>query len=356
MRILAINPGSTSTKIAVFDDLKPVFTETLRHSSDELADYRNITDQYEFRISIIINSLNTAGIALESMNAVVGRGGLIKPIPGGVYEVNEAMLEDLHKGIMGEHASNLGGLIANKIASTIGKNVRAYIVDPVVVDEMHELARISGCPALPRASIFHALNQKAVARRYSREIGRKYTEIDLIVVHLGGGITVGAHRHGKVIDVNNGLDGDGPFSPERCGSVPVGALARLCFSGQYQLHQVKKYITGLGGLVAYLNTNDASSVEKMIDLNDEHAKLIYEAMAYQIAKEVGALATVFYGKLDAILITGGLAHSKMLIDWISSRISFIAPIKVYPGEDEMTALVEGVFYGVNGEVPIRTYL
>ncbi|MDQ1265282.1 MAG: butyrate kinase [Bacteroidota bacterium] len=356
MRILAINPGSTSTKISVFDNLNETFTDTLRHSVEDIAQYMVITDQYDFRKKIIMDSLHAHSITLTSIDAVVGRGGLLKPIPGGVYLVNNAMLEDLRKGIQGEHASNLGGILAHELAKEIGRSVRAYIVDPVVVDEMDDIARYSGRPEMPRVSIFHALNQKAVARRYARETRKKYDDLKLIVVHLGGGITIGVHKYGRVIDVNNGLDGEGPFSPERSGSLPVGSLVRLCFSGKYHLHEVKKLITGNGGLVAYLGTNNASSVEERIQKEDEKALSIYKAMAYQISKEIGAAAVVLSGNIDAILLTGGLAYSEMLTEWIKSKIEFLGPVIIYPGEDEMQALVEGVFYGLNNELPIREYI
>jgi butyrate kinase len=356
MRILAINPGSTSTKIAVFEDLKEVFTKTLRHDVEELAPYNKIIDQYEFRKKIIIDCLKEENIPITSLDAVVGRGGLLKPIPGGVYKVNDALIDDLRREILGEHASNLGGILARCISGEAGNKVNAYIVDPVVVDEMDDIARPSGCPELPRVSIFHALNQKAVARRYAREIGKRYDDLNLIVVHLGGGITVGAHRRGRVVDVNNGLDGEGPYSPERAGTIPIGALVRLCYSRKYEFHEIKKMITGKGGLVAYLGTNNASEVEKMILEEDSKAETIYKSMAYQIAKEIGAYSAVLKGKVDAILITGGLAHSEMIVDWIKERVSFIAEVKTYPGEDEMQALVESVYYALKGEQTIKEYI
>ncbi|TAL69722.1 MAG: butyrate kinase [Bacteroidetes bacterium] len=355
MRILAINPGSTSTKISVFDDLIENFTTVLRHSAEELSKYPRIIDQYEFRKKIIINALKQAEIDIQTLDAVVGRGGLLKPIPGGVYRVNDKLIEDLKKELLGEHASNIGGILAKEIANENIRKIDAFIVDPVVVDELDDIARISGNPLLPRISIFHALNQKAVARRYAREINKKYDNLNLIVVHLGGGITVGVHRHGRVIDVNNGLDGEGPFSPERAGTLPAGALTKLCYSDKYQYHEIRKMITGKGGMVAYLGTNDAAEIEKRINNGDEKAKLILEAMAYQIAKEIGSCSTVLSGKIDCILITGGLAFSDFIINLISERVIFLAPIKVYPGEDEMKALAEGTYYALKGELPIREY-
>jgi butyrate kinase len=356
MNILTINPGSTSTKIAYWNDLDMVFVKILRHNVEELAEYRNITDQYDFRKRIILDALKEEKVNISDIDAVVGRGGMVKPIPGGLYKVNRALIEDLRKGIMGEHASNLGGILAREITLESGRDIDAFIVDPVVVDEMDDIARYSGRPELPRVSIFHALNQKAVARRYAREHEKEYEDLKLVVVHMGGGITVGVHKNGRVIDVNNGLDGDGPFSPERAGQVPSGALMRLCFSGKYQLHEVKKMITGKGGMVAYLGTNDAYEVEQNMDKGDQKAKMVYLAMAYQISKEIGSASTVLEGNVDAILLTGGLAKSPPLVKWIKKRVQFIAPVKVYPGEDEMQAMAEAIYYAHKGEQPIKEYL
>lgn len=338
-RILAINPGSTSTKIAIYDNEKEVFETTLRHSNEEIDKYEKITDQYDFRKDVILGALSENDINLTKLSAVVGRGGLLKPIKGGTYRVNDLMIQDLIAAQMGEHASNLGGMIANEIANQL--NIPAFIVDPVVVDEMEDVARISGMPEIPRKSIFHALNQKAVARRYAKETGRPYNELNLIVAHLGGGISVGAHEKGRVIDVNNALDGEGPFSPERTGGLPVGDLAKLCFSGKYSHADIKKMIKGKGGLVAYLGTNDGRDVVKMIESGDENAKLIFEAMAYQVAKEIGSCAAVLKGKVDAVILTGGLAYGEMLTTWIKNRVSFISDVIIYPGEDEMSALALG---------------
>ena len=338
-RILAINPGSTSTKIAIYDNEKEVFETTLRHSNEEIDKYEKITDQYDFRKDVILGALSENDINLTKLSAVVGRGGLLKPIKGGTYRVNDLMIQDLIAAQMGEHASNLGGMIANEIANQL--NIPAFIVDPVVVDEMEDVARISGMPEISRKSIFHALNQKAVARRYAKETGRPYSELNLIVAHLGGGISVGAHEKGRVIDVNNALDGEGPFSPERTGGLPVGDLAKLCFSGKYSHADIKKMIKGKGGLVAYLGTNDGRDVVKMIESGDENAKLIFEAMAYQVAKEIGSCAAVLKGKVDAVILTGGLAYGEMLTTWIKNRVSFISDVIIYPGEDEMSALALG---------------
>ena len=353
MKLLTINPGSTSTKIGVFEDDKIIFEKTLRHSNEELAAFEKICDQYEFRKNLILDCLKENNIELDSLSTVVGRGGLLKPIEGGTYIVNEPMLEDLREGLQGEHASNLGGIIACEIANQIGVN--AFIVDPVVVDELEEVARISGLKEIERKSIFHALNQMAVSRRYAKSIGKEYSELNLIVAHLGGGISVGAHKKGRVIDVNNALDGEGPFSPERTGGLPVGDLIKLCYSGDYTHEEVKKMIKGNGGLVSYLNTNDAREVEERIKNGDKYAELIYSAMAYQVGKEIGAQAAVLKGKVDAIILTGGIAYDKIFISWIEDMVSFISKVIVYPGEDELTALAEGGFRILNGEEHPKIY-
>lgn len=338
-RLLVINPGSTSTKIGIFEDEEMMFEQTLRHDVDELKEFKKIFDQYEFRKKIIVDALSDKDIAIKSLNAVVGRGGLLKPIEGGTYQVDEDMIEDLKEGVLGEHASNLGGILAYEIAKEAG--VKAYIVDPVVVDELEDVARISGLKGIDRISIFHALNQKAVARRYAKEKELKYEELNLIVAHLGGGISVGAHRKGRVIDVANALNGEGPFSPERAGGLPVGDLIKLCFSGKYTQDQIKKMITGQGGIVSYLGTNDAREVEKRINTGDDYAKLIYYAMAYQVAKEIGACSAVLRGQVDGIIITGGIAYDKVFTNWLKEMVSYIAEVIIYPGEDELEALAQG---------------
>lgn len=352
-RILTINPGSTSTKIAIFDNEKPVFEEVLRHSAEEIGKYEKIFDQYEFRKNVILETLRENEINLTKLAAVVGRGGLLKPIAGGTYKVDENMLKDLKVGVLGEHASNLGGVLAYEIASQL--NIPAFIVDPVVVDEMDEVARISGMPEIQRKSIFHALNQKAVARRAANDKGKKYEDMNFVVAHLGGGISVGAHQKGRVIDVNNALDGEGPFSPERSGGLPVGDLAKLCFSGKYTLDEIKKKIKGNGGLVAYLGTNDGREVVKMIESGDTKAELVYQAMAYQVAKEIGSCAAVLKGNVDAIILTGGIAYDKLFTGWIKERVSFISEVLVYPGEDEMIALAEGGLRVLRGEEEAKIY-
>ena len=352
--ILAINPGSTSTKIAIFQNETNIFQKTIRHSVEELAKFKNVTDQFDFRKEIILKELEDDGIDINKLSAIVGRGGLVKPIESGVYEVNEQMKADLRIGITGEHASNLGGLIADDIAKML-PSVKAYIADPVVVDELEDVARIAGHPKFKRISIFHALNQKAIARTYAKSVGKKYEELNLIVGHLGGGISVGAHYKGRVIDVNNALDGDGPFSPDRSGSLPARQLAELCFSGEYTFDEVKKIINGKGGLTAHTGTNDAYEIEMRARKGDAKAKLIQDAMAYNIAKAVGSMAVVLKGKVDAILLTGGIAHNPDLVDYVKNMVEFIAPVFVYPGEDEMKALAMNGLMVLRGEVKSKEY-
>lgn len=352
-RMLIINPGSTSTKIAVYDGNIMVFEETLRHDVEELSKYGDVIQQLEFRKEIILNSLRENKIDKKTISAVVGRGGLLKPIEGGTYEVNEEMLKDLRSSTRGMHASNLGGLIANEIAKEIGS--RAFIVDPVVVDELQEMARISGLKGIERISIFHALNQKAVARRYALSLGKRYVDLNLIVVHLGGGISVGAHKKGRVIDVPNALNGEGPFSPERAGGLPIWDLVELCFSGKYTKSELQKMIVGNGGIVSYLGTNDAREVVRRINEGDEYAELVYKAMTYQVAKEIGASSAVLKGDVDQIIITGGIAYDKMFVGWLEEMIGYIAGVTVYPGEDELKALAEGGQRVLSGEEEPKVY-
>ncbi|MEA3265865.1 MAG: butyrate kinase, partial [Candidatus Fermentibacteria bacterium] len=337
MRILAVNPGSTSTKISIYQDEKEIWDLKLTHSPEELSSFgTNIFEQYGFRRDVIVSALQTAGYTIESFDGIVGRGGLVKPIPGGTYLVDDNLLKDLRIGILGQHASNLGGPIAAELAKKAGCD--AYIVDPVVVDEMEPIAKFTGNPLLSRKSIFHALNQKAVARKAAAELGREYDSSNFIVIHLGGGISVGAHRKGMVVDVNNALDGDGPFTPERSGGLPAGDLAKLCFSGDYTLTDVKKLIKGEGGIVAYLGTNDMMHVEDEVEKGNSEWLAVYQAMAYQIAKETGAMAAVLHGNVDAVVVSGGIAYDKKFIGWLKKMIGFIAPVIVYPGEMEMEAL------------------
>lgn len=353
-KILVINPGSTSTKIAVFDDETLIMEKTLRHSNEEIAKYNTVAEQKSFRKEVILESLVEAGINPNDFAAVVGRGGLLHPMEGGTYEVNDKMIEDLKVGILGEHASNLGGIIAREIATNAV--VPSFIVDPVVVDELDPLARISGIPEIDRMSIFHALNQKAVARRFAKSIGKNYDEVNLVVAHLGGGVSIGAHKKGRVVDVNNALDGDGPFSPERAGTLPAGQFMKLVLSGKMTVDELKKRLKGNGGIVAYLSTNDAREVEKLIDEGDKKAALIYEAMAYQVAKEIGAAATVLNCDVDAIILTGGIAYSKSFTNMVKERVQKLAEFVVYPGEDEMIALAEGALRVLNKEESAREYI
>jgi len=353
MKLLIINPGSTSTKIGVFENEVSVFETTLRHSMEELSNFKKMTDQYDFRMGIIVKALAEANINIEELSAIVGRGGLVKPLSGGTYHVNEAMINDLKIGVQGQHASNLGGIIANAIGQKIGKP--SFIVDPVVVDEFMDISRISGHPALKRRSIFHALNQKAIARQYAKDISKDYVDINLVVVHLGGGISVGIHAKGQVIDVNNALDGDGPLSPERSGSLPTGDFAALCFSGDYSLGDVKKMIAGNGGLVAYFRSNNMMELEERAKTEPE-VKLVIDAMVYQIAKEIAAMSAAVCGQVDAILLTGGIARSKYITDEITKRVKFIADVHKYPGEDELAALAQGALRVLRGEEAAKEYV
>lgn len=347
IRSLIINPGSTSTKIGVFEDETLLFDETLRHSTEEISRYDSILAQKDFRKNIILSFLKEKDLDIKTLDVIVGRGGLLKPIPGGTYAVSDELLHDLEIGVQGQHASNLGGILAKEIGDSIG--APAYIVDPITVDELESSARYSGAPDLPRASVFHALNQKAVARRYAKEINASYDSLNLIVVHMGGGVSVGAHNKGKVIDVFNALDGDGAFSPERAGGVPSGALIKMCFSGEYTEKEVYKKIVGNGGFNAYLGTNDMRDVEKMVDEGSEKAKEIRSAFIFQIAKDIGSMATVLKGKVDRIIATGGISYDSAVIAELRERCEWIAPFTVYPGEDELLALAQGGLRVMRGE-------
>jgi butyrate kinase len=352
--ILAINPGSTSTKVAVYINTKVIFLKNIPHNTEELLKFKRISDQYKYRKDIVIEELKNAHIEFEQIQVVVGRGGLLKPIKSGIYKVNEAMKKDLLEGILGQHASNLGGLIADDVARML-PSAKAYIADPVVVDELEDVARFTGHPVFKRISIFHALNQKATARSYARLLNKKYEELNLIIAHMGGGISVGAHKNGKVIDVNQALDGEGPFSPERSGTLPAGALASFCHTEGVSLEQVKRMITGEGGYVAYFGTNNAYEIELMAQDGDEKARLIQDAMSYQIAKEIGAMATVLQGNIDGIILTGGIANNPMVCEYIKKMVSFIAPVIIYPGEDEMHALAMNGLMVLKGEIEPKDY-
>lgn len=358
MKILAINPGSTSTKMAVYEDETPVLELTLRHSVEDLEPFSKVIDQFEFRKGLILRALADNGIPFE-FDAVIGRGGLLRPIPGGVYEVNDAMVADIHK-VRRSHACNLGCLIARNLADELG--CKAYIADPGVVDELDDIARITGSPLMPRTTTWHALNQRAIARRFVREWNqahpgekRSYSDFNLIVCHLGGGISIAAHKGGKAVDVNNAFDGEGPFSPERAGTLPSGPLIDLCFSGRYTKDELRKRISGKAGLAAHLGTTHIPEILDRIQKGDEYAKLVLDAMGYQISKNIAALGATFCGKVDAILITGGIAHSEYVTSQIMERVSFLAPVHVYPGEDELEALALNALGVLRKELEVQTY-
>ena len=353
IKSLIINPGSTSTKIGVFEDETLLFEETLRHSTEEISQYATIFDQKDFRKKIITDLLKEKNFDVNTLNMVVGRGGMLKPIPGGTYAVTDDLLEDLKVGVQGQHASNLGGILAREIADSIG--VPSYIVDPVVVDELAPAARYSGMAEIPRGSIFHALNQKAVAKRYAAETGKSYESFRLIVVHMGGGVSVGAHEDGKVVDVFSAFDGDGAFSPERAGGVPCGALVKLCFSGKYTEKEVYSKLIGKGGFNAYCGTNDMRDVEKMVQDGDKKAAEVREAFITQVAKDIGSMACVLKGKVDQILVTGGIAYDKVVVAGLKEKAEWIAPMTVYPGEDELMALAQGGLRILRGEEELKVY-
>jgi butyrate kinase len=352
--ILVINPGATSTKIAVYQDNRSVFLKTIRHGCDELESFSQTSDQLDYRLNLVLSEVEANHIPFDSVGVIISRGGLLHPIESGVYKVNQAMIADLEVGVMGDHASNLGGLIADRLLQKF-PNAGAYIADPVVVDELQEVARISGHPEFKRQSIFHALNQKSVARTYAHSRGVEYEDLNLIVAHLGSGISVGAHQKGRVIDVNNALDGEGPFGPERSGTLPAGALARYCIEKDVSWSQLKKMLIGEGGLYAYVGHKDAQRLEKEAREGNPEAMLLQGAMAYQISKEIGALATVLGGEVDAILITGGMAHNPDLTEEVKKRINFIAPVLIFPGEDEMRALAQNGSLLLNGKIKAREY-
>jgi butyrate kinase len=352
--IIAINPGATSTKIAVYRTNKFIFLKTIRHDCDELLSFKETMDQLDYRMLMVVSEVKENHIPFEQVGLIVARGGLIHPIESGVYEVNEEMISDLEKGVMGDHASNLGGLIANRLLDQF-PNAKAYIADPVVVDELQDVARISGHPNFQRTSIFHALNQKSTARTYAHSRGMEYEDLNLIIAHLGSGISVGAHRKGRVVDVNNGLDGEGPFGPERSGTLPTGALANYCFNSGNSHEEVRKMLAGKGGLFAYMGSKDAQWIEKQAREGDPKARLIQEAMAYQISKEIGSLATVLGGEVHAIIITGGIAHNPDLTSYIKERVGFIAPVFIYPGEDEMRALSQNGAMLLSGKITAKEY-
>lgn len=352
MKILAVNPGSTTTKIAAFENETCLWKHEINHPADEINAFSRVGDQYEYRSSLVLKTLKKKGTSLKDFEAIVGRGGLLKPLPGGTYLVDEYLVRTLQNAPGGEHASNLGGIIAYYLGKQT--NVQAFIVDPVAVDEMEPVARLSGLPELPRISQSHALNMKAVARKVAREMGKAYQDMNLIVSHLGGGISVASHRKGKMVDVNN-ANNEGPYSVERCGTLPVYQLVKLCYSGKYTEQELLSKIVKEGGMYAYLGTKDARAAEQRMQDGDRAAKLVLEGLSYQIAKEIGSMAAVLMGEVDCIILTGGLAYSEFITSEIIKRVSFIAPVIVSPGEEEMTALALGALRVLRGEEKALTY-
>ena len=350
--ILVINPGSTSTKIGVFENDTLLFDKTLRHSAEELEKFDSIPAQKDWRRKLVMKALEDQGFDVKTLSAVSGRGGLLAPIRGGTYAVSDRLVRDCTVGVQGQHASNLGGIIAREIGDELG--IPSYIVDPVVIDEMADVARYAGHPLFQRVSIFHALNQKAVAKRFAKEQGKKYEDLNLIVCHMGGGVSVGAHVKGSVVDTENALDGEGPFSPERSGSLPTDAVMKLCFSGDYTEAELRKMFVGRGGLVAYAGSTDMRDLLKMAETDAKVAEVI-DAFHYQIGKEIGAMAAAMHGQVDQIILTGGIAYGQETVDAITDMVGWIAPITVYPGEDELLALAQGALRVLNGEEPARVY-
>ena len=352
-RLLVINPAATATYVAVYDGESLVASAELKHTTEELAPFDRVWDQYLMRKDRIAAFLDEHGIAADTLSAAVGRGGLLKPIPGGTYRVNAAMLDDLRRGVQGEHASNLGGILAYGIARAAG--VEAFVVDPVSTDELDEVARISGLPELPRTPLAHALNMRAMGSRAAAELGKPYSDCRLVVAHMGMGISVAAHRGGRIVDTNNANEG-GPFSPERAGTLPVGDLIKLCFSGKLTERELIKKLTTQAGLAAHLGTTDVAEVEKRVQQGDPVARLIYEAMAYQVAKEIGAMAAALQGKVDAVVLTGPLAASRPLTDWIAERAGWLGRMLIYPGGDELHALAAGALRVLRGEEEALEYV
>jgi butyrate kinase len=347
-KILSVNPGSTSTKFAVYEDEKLVCLHTIRHSADDLKSFKSLLEQHEFRKNLMVDYLAKDGIDITELSAVVGRGGLVRPLESGVYSVNDKYVDDLKTRYSAEHASNLGGVIAREIAETI-PGCLALIADPVVVDEYQDVARISGLPQIPRRSMFHALNHKAIARKYAAANGTTYEKLNLVIAHMGGGISVAAHRLGKVVDSNQGLDGYGPFSPERAGTLDAGQLVDLCFEGKYTHDEIRKLLVGSGGLMAHLGINDTKVILQMVESGDKKARLVLEALAYNVAKEIGAMLAVLHGEADAVILTGGIAYSKFVVEYIKKMISPIIKVTVYPGEDEMESLAMSGLRVLRGE-------
>ena len=353
MRILVINPGSTSTKIAVYEDEKPLLLRRLSHKAEEIAGFPSVFAQKDFRLGVVLRELAKGEVDMN-FNAVIGRGGLARALPGGVYEVDEQMCADVQNAVR-QHVCNLGCIIAYEIARTIA-GCRAFIADPSVVDELEDEARISGSPLCPRVPVWHALNQRAIARRYAREHGKRYEDLNLIVCHMGGGTSVAAHRHGRAVSVNNALDGEGPFSPERAGTLPAADLVRLCFSGRFTQDELLHRIAGEAGLAALLGTTDVREIVDRIEhAGDERAKFYLDAMIYHTAKAIAAEGAVLEGDIDSILLTGGVAHSEYVTSRLRRRIAFLAPVHVYPGEDEMQALALNALEALRGRQEVKKY-
>ena len=351
-RILVINPAATATYVAVFEGEALVAAEEIKHAPEELAPFDRVWDQYLMRKDKVAGFLERHSIGVGSLSAVVGRGGLLKPIPGGTYRVNATMLEDLRLGVQGEHASNLGGILAYGIARAAG--IEAFVVDPVSTDEMEAVAKISGLPELQRTALAHSLNMRAMGRRAAAELGKRYEESSLVIAHLGMGISVAAHRHSRIVDTNNANE-SGPFSPERAGTLPVGDLIRLCFSGKLTERELIRKLTTQAGLAAHLGTKDIAEIERRVEQGDPVARLIYEAMAYQIAKEIGAMSVSLSGQVDAVVLTGPLAGSGILVTWIRERTAWIGKLLVYPGGEEMKALAAGALRVLQGMEEARVY-
>ena len=353
-KILTINPGSTSTKIAVFEDEKVLKSCTIQHAAQTLHQYKHVIDQYEFRLAYILKYIEDEKIDLSEISAIIGRGGFLRPLQSGIYEVNEKMLNDLRQCLNGEHASNLGAVLAHEL-STRTEHCKAYIVDPVVVDEFQDVSRISGLPQFPRRSTFHALNHKAIARKYAADSGTSYEKLNLVIAHLGGGISVAAHKLGRVIDTNQALDGFGPFSPQRAGTMDAGALIRVIYAGIYEQEEMQSLLVGKGGLVAHLGTNDVRAAYKLAQNGDLHARLILEAMAYGVGKEIGCMLAVLEGKADAVILTGGMAYNELIVNYITKMINLMCKVVVYPGEDEMSALALAGLRALRGEETVKAY-
>ena len=351
-KILAINPGSTSTKISLANDDQPVFVADIAHSQEELRIFKRISDQFHFRKQVVIEELKKRNVPLD-FDAVIGRGGLAKPVPSGVFTITEKMIIDQQQAIH-QHVCDLGCMIADEIARDI-PGCRSFIADPGVVDEMEPEARVSGSPLMPRMCIWHALNQKAIGRRFAKDMGTTYEKLNLIICHLGGGISIAAHDHGRAIDATNALDGEGPFSPERAGTLPAADLIHLCFSGKYTEDQLLKKVSGQAGLIAHLGTNDLKEIMNWIKAGDKHAEVVVSAMIWHIAKNIAAEGAVLYGKVDAILLTGGMAKCDYIIERLKRRLNYLAPIHVYPGQDEMKALTENALAVLRGERAARDY-